>query len=411
MVTHWEAWHGAYADPTSSLSRRLLVVQDHLGRFLDETAPRPVRVLSLCAGEGRDLLEVLAERDDAHRVAATLVELDPGLADRARASAASFPGVEVRTADAGDPETYAGDPPADLVLLCGIFGNVSDADIEHAVAVLPALCAPGARVIWTRTRRPPDLTPQVRAWFTHNGFREVAFDPVPDSMAAVGVAELVTPPPSEPDHGRLFTFVPASSNARTLEVYEHHADRYRSSLGTAPDWHIAFLDHVAASLPPEASVLELGSGTGMNARFLTDRGLVVQPSDAASSFLAEMRRDGLAPLQIDALSDDLGGPWDAVVAFAVLLHLTRDELAAVLDRIRGVVRRGGVLAISVKEGDGSSWSDHRLGAPRFYTYWRPGPLVGLLSQHGWTVDLLQRRAGPRDDWLLLIARTEGPGGG
>ena len=76
-----------------------------------------------------------------------------------------------------------------------------------------------------------------------------------------------------------------------------------------------------------------------------------------------------------------------------------------------LVRRGGVLAISVKEGDGSSWSDHRLGAPRFYTYWRPGPLVGLLSQHGWTVDLLQRRAGPRDDWLLLIARTEGPGGG
>ena len=188
----------------------------------------------------------------------------------------------MRTADAGDPETYAGDPPADLVLLCGIFGNVSDADIEHAVAVLPALCAPGARVIWTRTRRPPDLTPQVRAWFTHNGFREVAFDPVPDSMAAVGVAELVTPPPSEPDHGRLFTFVPASSNARTLEVYEHHADRYRSSLGTAPDWHIAFLDHVAASLPPEASVLELGFGTGMNARFLTDRGLVVQPSDAAA---------------------------------------------------------------------------------------------------------------------------------
>ena len=262
MVTHWEAWHGAYADPTSSLSRRLRVVQDHLRRFLDETAPRPVRVLSLCAGEGRDLLEVLAERDDAHRVAATLVELDPGLADRARASAAAFPGVEVRTADAGDPETYAGDPPADLVLLCGIFGNVSDADIEHTVAAVPALCAPRARVIWTRTRRPPDLTPQVREWFTHNGFREVAFDPVPDSMAAVGVAELVTPPPSGLGHGRLFTFVPTSSNARTLEVYEQHADRYRSSLGTAPDWHIAFLDHVAASLPPEASVLELGSGTG-----------------------------------------------------------------------------------------------------------------------------------------------------
>ena len=63
--------------------------------------------------------------------------------------------------------------------------------------------------------------------------------------------------------------------------------------------------------------------------------------------------------------------------------------------------------ISVKEGDGSSWSDHRLGAPRFYTYWRPGPLVGLLARLGWAVDLLQRRTGIHDDWLLLIARSEG----
>jgi SAM-dependent methyltransferase len=407
-VTHWEAWHGAYADPTSSLSRRLRVVQDHIRRFLDETVPRPVRVLSLCAGDGRDLLEVLAERDDAHRVAATLVELDPGLADRARESARAFAGVDVRTADAGDPDTYAADPAADLVLLCGVLGNVSDADVDHIVATLPALSAPGARVIWTRTRRSPDLTPRVRAWFARNGFREVAFDLVPDSSAAVGVAELVNPPSSGLGRGRLFTFDSTSSNARTLEAYEQHIDRYRFSLGPVPDWHVAFLDRVAASLPPGATVLELGSGTGLDARGLASRGLAVQPSDAASAFVDAMRRDGLAPLRIDVLTDDLGGPWDAVFACAVLLHLAPDELNAVLDRLHDAVRPGGVLAITVKEGDGSSWSDHRLGAPRFFTYWRPGPLVGLLTQHGWTVDLLQRRAGARDDWLLLIARTGEP---
>ena len=58
----------------------------------------------------------------------------------------------------------------------------------------------------------------------------------------------MTPPSSGLGRGRLFTFVPTSSNARTLEVYEQHADRYRSSLGPAPDWHVAFLDRVAASL-------------------------------------------------------------------------------------------------------------------------------------------------------------------
>ena len=87
----------------------------------------------------------------------------------------------------------------------------------------------------------------------------------------------------------------------------------------------------------------------------------------------------------------------------MLLHLTADELASLLDRIHDAVRPGGTLALSVKEGDGSAWSEHRLGRPRFFTYWRPDPLTRLLGEHGWTVDVLERHAGARDDWILVIA--------
>ena len=140
---------------------------------------------------------------------------------------------------------------------------------------------------------------------------------------------------------------------------------------------MAFLDRVAASL--DAGVepsLELGSGTGDDARYLAGRGLAVQPSDGATSFVEAMRRAGLSSLRIDVLADDLGGPWDAVVAFAMLLHLTPDELATALDRIHGAVQPRGTLALSVKEGDGSAWSDHKLGLPRFFTYWRPDRSLG-----------------------------------
>ena len=402
-MTYWETWHGAYADPDSSLSRRLRVVQDQVAHWLDATAPGPVRVVSLCAGDGRDLLEVLAGRDDADRVTATLVELDPHLAGRARDRARGWSGVEVLTADAGDHDVYADLPPADLVLLCGVLGNISDADVQHTIAELPALCAPDARVIWTRTRRAPDITPRVRTWFAEHGFREVSFIPISDSEAAVGVADLADDPGPALGSGRLFTFVAASSNACTLAVYERRADRYDATLGSAPDWHVAFLDRIAAAVPPGAAVLELGSGTGVDARYLADLGLAVQPSDGATSFVDAMRHAGLAPLHIDVLTDGLGGPWDAVVAFAMLLHLTPDELATVLDRIHGAVRARGTLALSVKEGDGSAWSDHKLGLPRFFTYWRPDPLARLLDQHGWTVDVLERHAGTRDDWILVIA--------
>jgi hypothetical protein len=82
---------------------------------------------------------------------------------------------DVRQADAGLPAGFADALPADVLLLCGIFGNLSDADIRRTVQAAPALCRAGATVIWTRHRCPPDLTPQLRAWFTGSGFEEIAF--------------------------------------------------------------------------------------------------------------------------------------------------------------------------------------------------------------------------------------------
>ena len=103
---------------------------------------------------------------------------------------------------------YADALPADVLLLCGIFGNVSDADIERTATAAPALCAPGASVIWTRHRRAPDLTPRIRGWFQASGFAEVAFD-VPDQTltgVSVGVGRLAVPPPATLPDGPLFTF-------------------------------------------------------------------------------------------------------------------------------------------------------------------------------------------------------------
>ena len=75
--TDWDAWHDDYADPTSPLAQRLQVVQRAIEGHLDSSAPRDVRVVSACAGDGRDLLQVLERRDDADRVSATLIEADP----------------------------------------------------------------------------------------------------------------------------------------------------------------------------------------------------------------------------------------------------------------------------------------------------------------------------------------------
>ncbi|MGH3343201.1 MAG: SAM-dependent methyltransferase [Carbonactinosporaceae bacterium] len=205
----WYAWHTPYDDDASPLARRLRLVQAHIRTWLDSRPGEPVAVVSACAGQGRDLVGVLAGRSDADRVRAWLLEGDERNAAAAEAAtqAAGLAQVVVRRADAGAVDAYLGAVPADLVLMCGVFGSIGDTDVRRTVGGLRQLCAPGATVVWTRSRRPPDLTPDIRRWFDGCGFAEVTFDAPADALHSVGVHRLVAEPQA-PVPGRvLFRFL------------------------------------------------------------------------------------------------------------------------------------------------------------------------------------------------------------
>jgi hypothetical protein len=204
----WSEWHREYDDPGSPLSRRLELVQGHLRAGLDRAPAGDIRLISLCAGQGRDVIGVLTGHPRRDDVQARLVELDErNVAVAARAAqAAGLTGVEVLQADAGITDACAGAVPAQIVMVCGIFGNISASDIQATVAALPSLCAPGALVLWTRHRRPPDLTPAIRSWFGDAGFREEAFDNSLDGFMSVGAHRLTGEPSALVPGRRLFTF-------------------------------------------------------------------------------------------------------------------------------------------------------------------------------------------------------------
>lgn len=205
------AWHLAYDDPDSSLSKRLRRVQAEVDRFLDETAPWPVRVLSICAGDGRDVIEVLARRDDRARVRGTFVENHPELVDRCRRRIAELGAgerLEVRAADAGLTDAYVGAVPADLVVVSGVMGNISATDVERLVHTAPELAAAGGTVLWTRGRMDPDLGPDIRRWFDEAGFASITLvEDIEGTPLRLGVERLVVDPrPLRPGR-RLFTFL------------------------------------------------------------------------------------------------------------------------------------------------------------------------------------------------------------
>ncbi|MHB8643881.1 MAG: hypothetical protein ACYDA3_13455 [Gaiellaceae bacterium] len=208
MSTDWSTWHETYEDPLSDLVTRLGVVQGFISDFLANRSDRTSRVVSICAGKGLDLLGVLFSHPGRRLVSGRLVELDPALAAAAReaAQAAALDHIDVIVADAGLTDSYAGAVPADLVIACGVFGNISDHDVEVTVRSMPSLCAQGGTVVWTRHRYPPDLTPAIRRWFSESGFTEEAFaSPGADSFS-VGVHRLEIPGMPLILGQRLFTF-------------------------------------------------------------------------------------------------------------------------------------------------------------------------------------------------------------
>lgn len=236
--TDWNAWHDHYADPGSALSARLAVVRSEIRRALAYHAAKqaeqaelaePLTVLSACAGDGRDILGVLAERDalagqdervgqDAlaeqgqrsrARVEVALLETDRRNLDRAERFCrdAGLARVRLLDRDAGLSDSYLGAAPADLVLLCGVFGNITDADVRRLIEFLPALCRPGATLIWTRSRRAPDLTPSIRGWLAAARFTELSFTAPPGVQGSVGTNRFDGEPQPLPADQRLFSFV------------------------------------------------------------------------------------------------------------------------------------------------------------------------------------------------------------
>lgn len=204
----WHTWHEHYAEPGSDLSQRLAAVQEHLRTAVDACPPGPIRLISMCAGDGRDVIGVLARHPRRDDVTARLVELDRRNTAVAEAAieAAGLPGVQIVTGDAALTDSYDGMVPADVVLMCGVFGNITDADIERTVDHAAQFCATGGTVIWTRGRTPPDLLPQICDWFEARGFDRVWVSS-PDVGYGVGVHRLAAASQPLASGESMFAFV------------------------------------------------------------------------------------------------------------------------------------------------------------------------------------------------------------
>lgn len=170
----------------------------------------------------------------------------------------------------------------------------------------------------------------------------------------------------------------------TLQFYRRNAESYAAWAKAPSTRLIAFL----GLLPTGGTILELGCGAGNHAAEMLARGFALRATDGSPEMaeLASRRLNHpVETMRFDELSDD--GAFDGVWASACLLHVPREELAAILRRIHRALKAGGIFYASFKAGDG----DGRDSLGRYYNY----------VSSDW-LRTAYERAGP---WQLLSSET------
>jgi len=187
----WVKWHENY-EASPSLKARLLVVREHLSRCFDSQPPGVIQVLSICAGDARDLIGLLATHPRKMDVKAYLVEDNAELVENGRkviVEAGFEEQLQFVVADATISSTYLGLVPVDVVLMAGVFGNLRSEEVARLIRNLSSLCKCGGYVVWTRHRRLHNGLNQIaliRRLFSESDFEEILIEDTPDDSFTIG---------------------------------------------------------------------------------------------------------------------------------------------------------------------------------------------------------------------------------
>jgi len=130
-----------------------------------------------------------------------------------------------------------------------------------------------------------------------------------------------------------------------------------------------FLEELAARLPADARMLDLGCGNGKKTARLADR-FDVTGVDVSERQLALARIEAPNATLIHADFMELvapAGTFDAVTALYSIVHVPREEHPALLDRIRRWLTPGGLFLASLSHIGGPDRFEEWLGVEMFFS--------------------------------------------
>ncbi|NMG65870.1 methyltransferase domain-containing protein [Azoarcus indigens] len=175
--------------------------------------------------------------------------------------------------------------------------------------------------------------------------------------------------------------------ANIIGLYIRHATHWDSRRAAALHMELGWLQRFTALLPPNASVLDIGCGTGQPiARWLLEQGHAVTGVDSSPAMLGYCR--SRLP-QGEWLAGDmrrlaLERRFHGLIAWDSFFHLTADDQRAMFPRFRAHALPGAALLFTSGPGAGEAIGEFE-GEPLYHASLAPEEYRTLLAENGFTV--------------------------
>jgi cyclopropane fatty-acyl-phospholipid synthase-like methyltransferase len=195
-------------------------------------------------------------------------------------------------------------------------------------------------------------------------------------------------------------------------AYDADATRRTNNAKKRSKWKLDARQQFADLLKHEdkKSILEIGAGAGLDAKFFQEEGLEVLATDLSPNMVAECRKIGLVAQVADIYDlKKLDRQFDAIYSLNVLLHVPPEDLDEVLSAIHGRLNINGVFFYGVyggKNKEETRTDPTRMNMPRYFSFLDDDTLVSRTSVlfnvvKSDTIDIGDEQAGLHFQSLLL----------
>ncbi len=193
---------------------------------------------------------------------------------------------------------------------------------------------------------------------------------------------------------------------KAIEVYNKYAKIYADRTFNVI---LQFQQTEFISLLPGKKVLDIGSGSGRDAKHFKEEGLDITGIDISDGLLdeAKKRAPGVNFQKMDMLNMTFKeNSFDGIWIAATLSDIEKKDAKKFLEDCKKILKDKGVIYISVKEGEGEKVEkkSYLNNEERFYSYYTKQELMDLLESVGFKIVKSRKIEDPDNNWIEVFAK-------